>query len=175
MPASRPNILFICSDQERSRADLPDALDLPNHDRLYERGTDFRNFHVTTAPCTPSRSVIYSGLHTQVTGMVGNTDGPPFREMPPERSIGHALRNAGYYTAYKGKWHLCNFPAIAVNALNENTMTGALEPFGFSDFSTEGDSFGGSWEGYARDRTIAADAAHWMHRKGNALAEAGTP
>lgn len=175
MSNTRPNILFLCSDQERNRADLPASLNLPNHNRLYDRGTYFTNHHVTTSPCTPSRSVIYSGLHTQATGVVGNTDGPPFREMPEHLSIGRRLRDAGYYTAYKGKWHLSNLPPLSTAMLSTDSTEDALEAFGFSDYTVDGDSPGYSWEGYTRDRAIASDAANWLHRRGRAISGDGQP
>lgn len=46
------NILFLMSDQERARPDLPASLDLPGHNRLYKKGTVFENFHVPTVLCT---------------------------------------------------------------------------------------------------------------------------
>ena len=36
---SRPNVLLLVSDQERSWMDLPGGLDLPAHDKLLNRGT----------------------------------------------------------------------------------------------------------------------------------------
>ena len=104
MTVNQPNILFLVTDQECARPDLPKKLELPAHDRLRDKGTEFLNYHVTTAPCTPSRSVIYSGQHTSKTGIIANTDAPPQREMPLDvKTIGHMMREAGYYTAYKGK------------------------------------------------------------------------
>ena len=50
----RLNILLIVTDQERSRADLPAALDLPAHDWLAEHGTSFTHYHANTTPCSPS-------------------------------------------------------------------------------------------------------------------------
>lgn len=175
MTSSRPNILFLCSDQERNRVDLPATLNLPNQDRLCAKGTYFNNFHVTTSPCTPSRSVIYSGRHSESTGVVGNTDGPPFRELPEHMSIGRYLRDAGYYTAYKGKWHLSNLAPLSDAMLSIDSHEQALEAYGFSDYTVDGDSPGYSWEGYCRDRAIASDAANWLHRKGRSIADVGQP
>lgn len=156
------NILFIVTDQER--ADIPSAIPLHAHDRLKARGTSFSNFHVTTTPCGPSRSVIYSGLHTNRTRMVSNPNTPPRRTMPTEiETLGGMFRKLGYETAYKGKWHLSH---VNDERDEENRVfpvtTDALEPYGFADYNYDGDPHGRTWTGYRQDRMIAADAAQWI-------------
>src|SRR3546814_158129 len=100
----RPNILLIVNDQERALADIPASLPLPAHDWLRERGLSFDRFHVNTTPCGPSRSSIYTGLHTQHTGVYANPNSPPYPELSPAiPTIGTMLRQAGYRTTYKGK------------------------------------------------------------------------
>lgn len=171
------NILFICSDQEVNHLDLPSELDLPGHDRLRTRGTTFTNYHVTTGPCTPSRAVIYSGQHSSATGVISNTDAPPFRELPTEiATLGHMLRDHGYYTAYKGKWHLggAELPEFKHPLLWPSTED-ALEPYGFSDYTVEGDNWGRAWQGFGWDRSIAADSAAWLRERGTALNDDGQP
>ena len=113
---SRPNVLFICMDQLRSWLDLPEKLPLPSFRRLLREGRGFRNYHVHQAPCGPSRSTFYTGQHIQKTGMYTNpvgefgaysVDAPRGVELPAGfPTIGTMLREQGYYTAYKGKWHL---------------------------------------------------------------------
>ncbi len=66
------NILLICTDQERSWVDLPSALPLPAHEKLLAEGIGFENYHINVSPCGPSRSVIYTGQHTQHTGVYVN-------------------------------------------------------------------------------------------------------
>lgn len=162
----KPNILFIVTDQER--ADIPAAIPLHAHDRLKAKGVSFSNFHVTTTPCGPSRSVIYTGQHTSETRMVSNPNTPPRRPMSDSvETLGGMFRKLGYETAYKGKWHLSH-----VNDERDEedrifpVTTDALEPYGFSDFNYDGDPHGRTWTGYRQDRMIAADAAQWIdHRK----------
>ena len=162
------NILFIVTDQER--ADIPSAIPLPAHERLRERGVAFTNFHVTTTPCGPSRSVIYSGLHTNGTRMVSNPNTPPRRAMSSEvETMGGMFRKLGYETAYKGKWHLShvNDDRDEEARIFPDTCD-ALEPYGFSDYNYDGDPHGHTWTGYRQDKMIAADAAGWIdRRKGN--------
>ncbi len=114
--SGRPNILFICMDQLRSLADVPEKLPLPSLRRLLREGRVFRNYHVHQAPCGPSRSTFYTGQHIQKTGMYTNPVGefgaysaetPRGVELPKSiPTLGTMLRAQGYYTAYKGKWHL---------------------------------------------------------------------
>jgi Arylsulfatase A and related enzymes len=108
--ASGPyNIVFILTDQERHfRPDeLPKDYRLPAHERLAKSGVVFENHRINSCVCTSSRSVIYTGLHIQQTRMFDNTNFPWMQSMSTDiKTIGHHLREAGYYTAYKGKWHL---------------------------------------------------------------------
>ncbi len=166
----RPNILMIVTDQERHWRDIPKAVPLPGHDWLRERGTAFLNHHVHTTPCSPSRSTIYTGLHTQQTGMISNHGAPPYPAMNDVPTLGHHLRRLGYYTAYKGKWHLSD-------AGHEGQLTygvfpssrHALEPFGFSDYNDDGDPHGVTWTGLKYDPQTAANAIHWMNTRGKDL------
>ncbi len=167
----RPNILLILSDQERHWLDLPPTLDRPALDWLRERGTSFTNHHAHTTPCSPSRSTIYFGQHTQLTGMTANLEAPPtFPALQPLASIGHLLRAQGYATAYKGKWHLspvAHDPGLVYGRYP--STADALEPFGFSDFNLDGDPHGSTWTGYRYDAQTASAAARWLGTRGKAL------
>lgn len=162
-----PNILLVLTDQERF--DIPAALPLPAHERLRERGTTFEQWHVNTTPCSPSRSNLYFGQHTQQTGLTVNLGVYPDPQVPPDMpSLGHYFRANGYRTAYKGKWHLSHLqPGERELTYGRYPHTrDALEPFGFSDFNFDGDPHGSTWTGYKFDAQIAADAAHWLHTQG---------
>lgn len=171
------NFLFICSDQEVSHLDLPADLELPAHERLKAKGTTFSDYYVTTAPCTPSRSVIYTGQHTSATGVITNADSPGSQDLPTDMpTLGHMLRDQGYYTAYKGKWHIggARLPETPHPWLPPSARD-ALEIYGFSDYSEGGDKEGLTWEGFLWDRVIGADAARWLHDCGTKLNDATTP
>jgi N-acetylglucosamine-6-sulfatase len=105
LAADRPNVLFILCDDLR-----PDALGCygskhvktPNIDRLASEGARFANTFCTTSLCSPSRASILTGLYAHKHGVRDN-----FTELPAHLPHWPArLREAGYETAYIGKWHM---------------------------------------------------------------------
>lgn len=103
--AEPPNVLFILCDDLR-----PMALGCygnahvktPNIDRLAREGVRFANMFCTTSLCSPSRASILTGLYAHNHGVRDN-----FTELPTTLAHWPArLREAGYETAYMGKWHM---------------------------------------------------------------------
>ena len=178
-PRGGYNILFILTDQERffGRGELPRGFDLPAHERLRSRGVTFTNHRINSCVCTPSRSVLYTGQHIQHTKMFDNTNFPWITSMSNEiRTIGDMLRDAGYYTAYKGKWHLTK-EFETVNKLGTPTkiFTQEMEDYGFSDYFGVGDIIAHTRGGYLHDGVIASMATSWLRGKGRDLAAEGKP
>src|SRR5262249_22285544 len=167
------NIVFLFGDQERYFATWPKGLSLPGHDRLQRAGITFENHYTSAIMCTPSRSVLLTGLQTPDNRMFDNTDMPWVKSLSPDvPTIGHMLRKAGYYTAYKGKWHLNkDFDAQAPS----NLFTKEMEAYGFSDFVGPGDLIGHSLGGYQFDHLIAGTAITWLRRVGQPLSSQGKP
>jgi hypothetical protein len=163
------NILLVMTDQERF--DLPNALPLPGHERLRERGGTFTQHQVNTTPCSPSRSNLYFGQHPQHTRMTVNLGVYPEPQIPAAMpSLGHYLRANGYYTAYKGIWHLSELRAhYELTYGRYPSAVDALEPFGFSDFNFDGDPHGSTWTGFKFDGQIASEASTWLQTKGKSL------
>jgi len=173
------NILFILSDQERffRPGELPPGFRLPGHERLLQRGVSFTNHRINSCVCTSSRSVIYTGRHIQQTRMFDNTNFPWITSMSTELpTLGDMLRDAGYYTAYKGKWHLTK-EFETVNKLGSPTkiFTAEMEAYGFSDYIGVGDIIAHNRGGYLHDGIIAATGVSWLRGKGRELAAAGKP
>ncbi len=173
------NILFLLTDQERffRPGELPVGFSLPAHERLLRQGTSFVNHRINSCVCTPSRSVIYTGRHIQQTKMFDNTNFPWIGSMSPDvRTLGHMLRDAGYYTAYKGKWHLTK-EFETVNKLGTPTkiFTQEMEAYGFSDYFGIGDIIAHTQGGYLHDGVIAAMGGSWLRGKGRELAADGKP
>ena len=103
--AARPNVVFILTDDMRwdamSCAGHP-LLKTPHIDRLAAEGARFTNAFVTTSLCSPSRASLLSGLYAHAHGILNNfTDFPADLPSWPRR-----LHEAGYETAYIGKWHM---------------------------------------------------------------------
>ena len=179
VPAGPYNILFFLTDQERffRPGELPAGYRLPAHERLARRGTTFDNHRINSCVCTPSRSVLYTGRHIQQTRMFDNTNFPWIGSLSPDiRTVGHLLREAGYYTAYKGKWHLTK-EFETVNKLGTPTkiFTQEMEAYGFSDYFGIGDIIAHVQGGWLHDGVISAMAASWLRGRGRELAAAGKP
>ncbi len=173
------NILFILTDQERffRPGELPVGYRLPAHERLMKQGTTFLNHRINSCVCTPSRSVIYTGQHIQQTRMFDNSNFPWIDSMSTEiRTLGDMMRDAGYYTAYKGKWHLTK-EFETVNKLGTPTkiFTQEMEAYGFSDYVGVGDIIAHHQGGYLHDGVIAAMASSWLRGKGRELSSEGKP
>ncbi|MEZ5557688.1 MAG: sulfatase-like hydrolase/transferase [Pseudomonadales bacterium] len=178
-PEAGYNILFLLTDQERffRPGELPRGYSLPAHERLLKRGTSFVNHRINSCVCTPSRSVVYTGQHIQHTRMFDNTNFPWVDSMSTElRTTGDLLREAGYYTAYKGKWHLTK-EFETVNSLGTPTkiFTEEMEAYGFSDYFGIGDIIAHHQGGYLHDGVISAMATSWLRGKGRELAAGGKP
>ncbi|WP_043719225.1 sulfatase-like hydrolase/transferase [Nocardia asiatica] len=168
-PAARPNILVIMTDQERADVVLPAGFALPARDRVAAAGVRFAMHHSPTAPCSPARSAFFTGSHAPVTGMTDNVRGNdligaalgPLHAWSPNLdtaipTIGTVLKNAGYRTAYIGKWHLSE-PV--------GTDSAALSAYGF-DEAYDILSGGGPNEGAHEDPGVVENAVAWLRRHG---------
>ncbi len=171
--ADRPNILFIFSDQERYFRQWPEGLSLPGHERLQRRGVTFHNHYCPAVMCTPSRSVLMTGLQTADNGMFDNTNFPYQPNMSTDiPTYGRMLDQGGYHPAYKGKWHLnVDFDSNEPRRLIVEEMAA----YGFADYYTVGDIIGHQLGGYKNDHMVAGNAIRWLRESGQALNEVGTP
>jgi len=173
------NILFILTDQERyfRPGELPKDYRIPAHERLAKKGIVFENHHINSCVCTPSRSVVYTGRHIQQTKMFDNTNFPWISSMSTDLpTVGDMLREAGYYTAYKGKWHLTK-EFETVNKLGTPTkiFTAEMESYGFSDYVGIGDIIAHDQGGYLHDGIISAMGVSWLRGRGMELEAQGKP
>lgn len=106
--ASRPNILFIFSDDHAQQAISAYGSKVnktPNIDRLAASGTRFANSFVTNSICTPSRAVLLTGQYSHLNGV------PAFNRFDGSRdNVAKHLQAGGYHTGIIGKWHLGSDP-----------------------------------------------------------------
>ena len=156
----RPNILILCMDQWDAHMDVPEEVEFPAMERLEAQGVSFDRQYCTVPICTPSRASMWTGAHAVHTGLWDNTNFAWIEELTSEiPTIGHMLREQGYYTAFKGKWHLSEVP------LSED----ALERYGFSDFQQWGEMFGAPLQGEQLDGAAAFETVDWLETKGARL------
>ena len=112
----RPNIILIIAD-DLSAGDLGcygnSGVKSPNIDKLASKGMRFDNAFLTAASCSPSRASMMTGRWPHSNGQTDLATGElPSLKLPwPEFYSGvqffpEVLKNAGYYTAHCGKWHI---------------------------------------------------------------------
>ena len=106
MPArGRPNILLLCTDQQRYDSlgvyGNP-AAQTPVLDRLAVDGTLFKNCYVQNTICSPSRASLFTGMYARNHGLWANGVA-----LPAHRKLfTRALADAGYDCGMVGKQHL---------------------------------------------------------------------
>jgi len=168
------NILMIVTDQERHLLphERPSGYRLPGHEKLEARGVVFENHHIASCVCTPSRAVIYTGQHIQKNGMFDNTDFPWASDLSTDfTTIGDMLRRQGYYTAYKGKWHLTEEFETANRLHAPDRILGKeMEEYGFSDYFGIGDIIAHTEGGFLHDGVITSMTRSWLRGKASNLA-----
>ena len=102
--ARRLNILYIMTDDHAAHAISAYGSRInrtPHMDAMAASGMILSNCFCTNPICTPSRGGILTGEYSHRNGV------PVFNPISKEKkTIGGYMRDAGYYSAFVGKWHL---------------------------------------------------------------------
>lgn len=104
-PSKKPNVIFFFTDQQRFDTTgvhgNPMGL-TPNFDRIAMEGTHCYHAFTPQPVCLPARMVLQTGKYASQLQTYTNAG-----ELPAdEETLGHWFRDAGYETAYIGKWHM---------------------------------------------------------------------
>jgi len=104
---AKRNIVFVLSDDHRYdfMSFLPQApafLETPHMDRMARQGAHLVNAFVSTSLCSPSRASILTGQYMHRHQVVDNQRPEP----PGIAFFPRYLQQAGYQTAFVGKWHM---------------------------------------------------------------------
>lgn len=101
----QPNVIFILTDQWRASAfgyTGNDIVQTPQLDKFAKESVNFKNTVSAIPVCTPYRASLMTGRFPTTTGMFINDLYLPSEEL----CMAEIFNEAGYNTAYLGKWHL---------------------------------------------------------------------
>jgi arylsulfatase A-like enzyme len=129
-----PNVLLIVVD-DMGYGDLgcygSKEIRTPAIDRLAKEGVRLTDFYANSAMCSPTRAALLTGRYPQRSGFdwaIGY--GERGRGLAAsETSLPRMMRDAGYRTAFFGKWHLGydeRYSAIATNSSGSSRPTSTI-------------------------------------------------
>lgn len=102
---NQPNVLWICTDQQRFNSlgcYGNDLVDTPNLDKLAQNGILFENCYSQSPVCTPSRASFLSGRYPRTTRCRQNGQSIPGEE----KLVTKMFSDNGYICGLSGKLHI---------------------------------------------------------------------
>lgn len=178
----RPNVVIILAD-DLGYGDLGFApftspemagLQTPNLKRMASQGLSMTNFHAAAPMCSPSRASIMVGLFPWRLGVdfiysqdikKDGSEEMDHEVLPLLPNVAMSLRDAGYYTAHVGKWHLGGISNYDIAARANHSAGPCFVPginqYGFDEYvaMTEG------WEGKVAGKVWSSRSK--THEDGN--------
>ena len=116
------NIIFYFTDQQRwdTCGCFGQPLDItPNLDALAREGVKFDNAFSPQPVCGPCRALFQTGKYPTETGCFRNNIMLP----AGVKTLGQYIEEAGYETAYIGKWHLASVGELEKPPTIDHTVT----------------------------------------------------
>lgn len=157
-----PNIILMIAD-DLSWNDLGayghPHVKTPNLDRMAEEGMLFNQAFLTTSSCSPSRSSIITGQYPH------NTDAEQLHwPLPADQvTFTEILKDAGYWTAQAGKWHLGDAVRDRFDEIRDVGTIGFVLSADGKDLPPEGDGSGcENWLSLLRDRPADQPFFLWL-------------
>ncbi|WP_227793302.1 sulfatase-like hydrolase/transferase [Paenibacillus guangzhouensis] len=167
MMQKRPNFLVFIVDEQRYPPVYESAAlrnwsknNLVTQTYLRENGVELLRHYIGSAACCPSRATMFTGHYPSMHG-VSQTNGIAKSAFDSDMfwlntntvpTMGNYMREAGYQTYYKGKWHI-SYEDIVVPGTHQDVpsydpnngvpvpqmeslyaQAGRLESYGFSDW-----------------------------------------
>ena len=114
---SKPNIILLLADDlgyNELGSYGQKIIKTPQLDKIAKKGMRFTNFYSGNAACAPSRAVLLTGKKSTFSsirgnaGYKGNNRWEGFALNRDEFTLGEMFNEAGYQSAFIGKWHLDN-------------------------------------------------------------------
>ena len=116
------NIIFYFTDQQRADTCgcFGQPLNItPNLDRLAAEGVKFDHAYSPQPVCGPCRALFQTGKYATDTGCFRNNIMLP----PDVKTLANYIEEAGYETAYIGKWHLASDGELEKAPTIDHTVT----------------------------------------------------
>ena len=177
----RPNVILILAD-DLGFGDLgwgpflgqgdSRFISTPHLQRMAAAGVAMTNFHSASPVCSPARASIMLGLFPWRVGVdfiyAGDLkkDGSyelDHEQLPLIPNVASTLRDAGYYTAHIGKWHLGGTaPSDLLGRRASNCTVPGILQYGFDEYvgMTEGCPDGSRCKTHQQFNTYATGAKY---------------
>jgi len=152
MPRTRPNVLWICTDQQRHdtiRSLGNPHINTPCIDSLVGEGVAFTQAYAQSPVCTPSRAAFMTGRYPRTTKCRQNGQALP----PNEKLVSRLFADDGYTCGLAGKLHL----ATCANGVAEARIDD-----GYSVFH---------WSHHPQPDWPENAYTQWLHTKGTSWEE----
>jgi len=165
MNRTRPNVLLVTADQLRYDAvepNAPGAPDTPHLARLAGEGVRFTRAFSHIPVCGPARQSLLCGRRPESFGGLWNAGGAlRVASLPPDAwTWSRALSDAGYRTAFLGKWGV--HPTFDPTDYGYDTYIGESAYRAFRSAAFPDVRFKNGFFGEPNPIPVEASSTHWL-------------